>query len=649
MKQIFISFLLLSLSQPLFSQLRCADIFGDHMVLQRDQQITIWGWAAPKEKVSISFVDQELSTKADIQGRWEVSLPAQNAGGPFSMEIKGKKEKLTINDIWMGEVWLCSGQSNMEWKMNNVNQAEVEIAAATNHMIRLFNIPDQAAPTPQHHLPEATEGWKICTPENIRYFSAVAYFMARGLQPELGVPIGLISSSWGGTNVETWTSQEAISNDPDFSEFAHVTISEKIQQQTEAVQQKLEAFTNQFSDEPEKEEDHWRWNSTEYHPHDWKSAQLPGIWEDNGAPDFDGIMWYRKDILLTEQQAATHATLSLAMIDDNDLTWINGVEVGSTNGYNIQRSYEVPPGILRAGKNVIAIRVVDNRGGGGIYGEPDALSLSLGKDRIPLAGTWSYRPVKPDHMNLSSMIRPNDAPALLYNGMIHPIVPFRIAGVIWYQGEANAGRAYQYRRLFPLMIEDWRQNWGYDFPFLWVQLANFKAEKEAPTESDWAELREAQSVTLRLPNTGQAVIIDIGDASDIHPRNKQDVGHRLALSALHVAYGQENVFSGPIYRSVIFNDGVATLSFDHIGSGLMAKDRYGYLKGFAVAGEDKIWHWARATIEGEQIKVWSQDVENPVAVRYGWADNPADANLYNKEGLPASPFRTDSWKGITQP
>ncbi len=648
MKQILLSILLSFLTHATFAQLRCADIFGDHMVLQRNQEIFIWGWATPSEKVKVSFNDQGAKTKANQDGRWEIKLPAQDAGGPFSLEIIGKQEQISLTDIWIGEVWLCSGQSNMEWIMNNVNQAEIEIASATNPMIRLFSIPDKIALSPQDHLPAATEGWKVCSPENIRRFSAVAYFMARELQPELDVPIGLISSSWGGTNVETWTSKTAISSDPDFTEFAHTDISGRMQQQAEAAQQQLDAFTNQFSDEPEKEGDHWRWSSTEYNPTGWKTTTLPGKWESNVAPGFDGVMWYRKTISLSAEQAATGATLSLAMIDDNDITWVNGIQVGETNGYNLARSYEVPSGILKVGKNTIAIRVVDNRGGGGMYGGADMLGIQLPNETIPLAGSWSYRPVKQKNVVINSTVRPNDAPSLLYNGMIHPIIPFRIGGAIWYQGESNASRAHQYQRLFPLMIQDWRSRWGDDFPFLWVQLANFKAEQNEPGDSDWAELREAQSMALSLPNTGQAVIIDIGEANDIHPRNKQDVGYRLAQSALHIAYGKDIVFSGPQLQSSTFTDGVATLSFTHTGSGLMAKDRYGYLKGFAIAGEDQVWHWAQASINGNQITVWSVEVENPVAVRYAWADNPADANLYNVEGFPASPFRTDSWKGITQ-
>ncbi len=336
----------------------------------------------------------------------------------------------------------------------------------------------------------------------------------------------------------------------------------------------------------------------------------------------------------------------LGPIDDNDITYLNGQEIGRYNGYNTPRVYDVSKGALRKGKNVIAVRVEDTGGGGGLWGKAALYQFKMGGMSVPLSGKWKYR-VSPQGVALNLALGPNDQPTLLYNGMIAPLLPYGIKGAIWYQGESNAGRAEAYQKLFPAMIENWREDWGYEFPFFWVQLANFKAAKEQPEDSDWAELREAQSMTLSLPKTGEAVIIDIGEAGDIHPRNKQDVGLRLALSALHVAYEQDIVHSGPRFKKANFRSGKATLQFDNIGSGLMARDRYGYLKGFAIAGEDRHWHWAQAYIDGDEVVVSSPNVPNPVAVRYAWADNPDDANLYNAEGLPASPFRTDDWPMIT--
>ncbi|MEL6589431.1 MAG: sialate O-acetylesterase, partial [Bacteroidota bacterium] len=334
-------------------------------------------------------------------------------------------------------------------------------------------------------------------------------------------------------------------------------------------------------------------------------------------------------------------------IDDNDITYLNGQEIGRYNGYNTPRVYDVPAGVLRKGRNVIAVRVEDGGGGGGLWGKEELYEVQIGDWVQSLTGKWKYR-VSPQGIAVNLSMGPNDQPTLLYNGMIAPLLPYGIKGAIWYQGESNAGRAALYRDLFPAMIEDWRQAWGYDFPFFWVQLANFKAAKDQPGESDWAELREAQSMTLDLDNTGQAVIIDIGEADDIHPRNKQDVGLRLALSALKVAYEQEVVHSGPVFEDVSFRFGKAVLEFSSIGDGLIARDKYGYLKGFAIAGEDRQWHWAQAYVDGDKVIVSSPAVSDPVAVRYAWADNPDDANLYNSAGLPASPFRTDDWPMITK-
>lgn len=644
MSRFLLPLLLTITGSPLLAQLECAQIFSDHMVLQREREIQIWGWDEPRTKVSVSMNEETVEGRTNQEGRWQVSLPAMEAGGPYLLTVSTRRETVTFSDVWIGDVWLCSGQSNMEWPMAAVNDAEEEIASADHPMIRLFDVPHQIALSPQERLPASTDGWKICTPEAVRNFSAVAFFMARELQPELGVPIGLVSSNWGGTIVETWTSREAIMTDPDFSMFDAENLEAGMRKKAEAAAQKMKEFINAFPEGAETTDGAFTWQLPDVSTDGWKTASLPGLWEASYAPNFDGSMWYRKTITLTEDEATSDATIWLGKIDDNDITWINGQEIGRTEMYNKVRSYKVPEGLLQEGENVIAIRVMDTGGGGGFWSESADMRLEMSDQAISLAGSWQYRPGIPLENAGSGGIGPNDAPTLLFNGMIQPILPYTLKGAIWYQGESNADRAAQYQRLFPLMINDWRDRWGYDFPFLWVQLANFMAEREEPGESNWAELREAQSMTMSLPHTGQAVIIDIGEADDIHPRNKQDVGKRLALSAMHVAYDQELVHSGPVFREMEIRDGAAYLSFDECGSGLEARDKYGYVKGMAIAGADKEWHWAMAIISDEgQIKVWSPDVSEPVAVRYGWADNPADVNLYNKEGLPASPFRTDSW------
>lgn len=651
MKQLllFPLFLLAMLiSLPLSAQLQVADIFTDHMVLQREREMVFWGWTKPKEKVSIRLGALEKSAKADVAGRWELRLPAQAAGGPFEVIISSKSGILQLEDVWIGEVWICSGQSNMEWPLSAVQNAEAEVAAANYPMIRMFNVANNIQLAPVDRL-AAGSSWKACTPDVASSFSAVAYFMARKLQQELGIAIGLIGSNWGGTIVETWISAESIKQDPDFKNFSTSNLRDQILATETAAQTALNAFYDQFPDEgPDMRENEGIWSGENYATTNWKSLELPGLWEGKGLINVDGVVWFRKEFQLSPAEAAAGGTLSLGAIDDEDITWINGVQVGATQRYDAPRNYEVPPAVLKAGRNVIAVRVNDTGGGGGFSADLGTLMFRTASQSISLDGFWAYRPGPRQASGQLSAIRPNDAPTLLYNGMIHPLVPFGIGGVIWYQGESNAGRAYQYRRLFPLLIEDWRRIWGYEFPFLWVQLANFTAAMPMPGESDWAELREAQSMTLSLPNTAQAVTIDIGVANDIHPRNKQDVGLRLALAALHTAYGQSITYSGPTYQSMKIADDRIILSFEHVGGGLMAKDRYGYLKGFAIAGADKQWHWAQAEILGNTISVFSPQVPRPVAVRYAWAKNPDDANLFNQEGLPASPFRTDDWKGITE-
>ena len=643
-------FLLILSGMQAFAQLQVPPLFSDHMVFQREKELVIWGWAKPKETVRVQLASLEGTVKAGADGKWLVRLPAQPAGGPFELVISAKKDVFRAKDVWIGEVWLCSGQSNMEWPLSAVNNAEAEIAAANHPMIRFFDVPHRIATSPQQQFPDGQQPWAVCSPGTISNFSAVAYFMARELQPELGVAIGLIGSNWGGTVSETWTSIEAISQDPDFQEFAGNSLDAYLTNRTRKTKEALEALFSRFPDQgPDMQGNTGLWAAPGFSTSGWQTMALPGLWENKGLPQFDGVVWFRKEVTLTKEDLAGPASLALGPIDDADHTWVNGQLVGQTNGYNVDRQYEVPAAVLKEGTNVIAIRVLDTGGGGGIYANAGVMMLTTAAGKLALEGEWRFRPGPNSEATLQQLAGPNDAPALLFNGMIAPLLPFSIGGAIWYQGESNADRAYQYRRIFPLMIEDWRTRWNDDFPFLWVQLANFRAAKPEPGESDWAELREAQHMTLSLPHTGEAVIIDIGEAYDIHPRNKQDVGKRLALAALHVAYDRDLVFSGPTFAEATFDNGMAYLRFDNVGGGLVAKDKYGYVRGFAIAGEDRVWHWAQAWIDEDQVTVFSPEVPSPVAVRYGWADNPEDVNLYNAEGLPASPFRTDDWKGITQP
>ncbi|MEZ4824848.1 MAG: sialate O-acetylesterase [Bacteroidia bacterium] len=629
------------------AQIKLPQIIGDHMVLQQHQPVPIWGWAKKNEKITVSFLHHTLTTKAGKNGAWRVNLPSSNAGGPYEMIITGKNETIRLTDILIGEVWICSGQSNMEWPLNRANDAEKEVRQANYPSIRLFTVKKTIAFSPKDNLSDET--WTACSPETVGGFSAVGYFFGRKLHLDLDVPVGLISSNWGGTNVETWTSKEAITQVEGFERSTDDLLSSTMEKARAEKQAKYDIMMAEFGETKGGIVDGKPvWADPNLNIKTWKVMELPGLWESKGLEGLDGEVWFRKVVDIPAELAGQEAEIHLGPIDDSDVTWVNGEPVGETHQqYNVPRVYKIPQGILRAGRNTIAVKVEDTGGGGGLYGRPEDMFILVAGDHISLRGDWLYR-ISPQGLWIDvSPFGPNDRPTLLFNGMIAPLIPYAIQGVIWYQGESNASRAYQYRTLFPTMIQDWRNHWNRDFPFLFVQLANFMAPKDQPGESEWAELREAQNMTLNLHKTGQALAIDIGEADDIHPRNKQDVGYRLALAALKIAYEKSIVYSGPTYRSMQVRGNKIVLDFENTGSGMEAHDRYGYLRGFAIAGADKHFVWAKAEIQGNQIVVWSEEVPAPVAVRYAWADNPDDANLYNKEGLPAGPFRTDLWEGIT--
>ncbi|PSL45342.1 sialate O-acetylesterase [Chitinophaga niastensis] len=624
---------------------RLPKIFGDSMVLQRDKPIPIWGWADKNEKITVQFHQQIKTTKADKDGKWKILLQPEQAGGPYNLLIKGKNT-ITLNDILLGDVWVCSGQSNMEYPVNGVLQANQEIAQANYPAIRHFYLPKDISDKPKDDILPGS--WKPATPANTGDFTAVGYFFAQTLHEQLHIPIGLIHTSWGGTNVETWISREGLASSEEFSALMKNTPvlnldSFAIQHNTKLLKT-VKALQGSLPDAATVA----TWKGVTANDEAWPTMQVPGYWEQQQLPDFDGTVWFRKNIRVTAPNAGKPAVLNLGTMDDNDITYVNGIQVGSSSQYNVVRTYKIPAGILKEGNNVIAVRVEDTGGGGGFYGEADNLYITIDNKKESLAGAWAF------HIEAtapaSTGVSPNSYPSLLYNAMINPILPFAIKGAIWYQGESNADRAYQYRKAFPLMISDWRRLWHQgDFPFYFVQLASYSASNgNSKTGSTWAELREAQTLTLSLPNTGMAVITDIGESKDIHPKNKQDVGKRLAAAALHNTYGKDIVFSGPVYQSMQITGNKATISFSGTGSGLVVKDKYGYIKGFEIAGADQQFHYAKAYVEGNKIIVYADEVNSPVAVRYGWADDNLEDNLFNKEGFPAAPFRTDKWKSITE-
>lgn len=638
--------LLLLLAGSLTAQVKVPTYFSNNMVLQKGMAIPVWGWATPGEKVTVTIDQSSMSTTADKEGKWNVKLPAMNYGGPYQLTIQGKTN-LSFENVMIGEVWVCSGQSNMEFQLITSKNGEAEVAASNYPNIRLFTVKKTISHQQQEKLQDGE--WSQCSPATSSNFSAVGYFFGRELHQKLNVAIGLINSSWGGTIAETWTSEQTIGQNPDFTNQLAQLKKVNLDDYAKSVENEVKQRVGETSTiDKGMKNGQALWAAPAYNDAAWKTMELPGYIESNGLQGVDGIVWFRKEITLSADEAKQKSTLYLAKINDSDSTYINGTLIGSTRlQAEKSRVYPIEAGLLKPGKNIITVRIEDIGGMGGVYGNPATLYLQSGDHNISLVGSWKY---KVGIVKFNAVLSPNSYPTLLYNAMIHPLVPFAIKGAIWYQGESNAERAKQYRRVFPDLIKDWRAHWNQgDFPFLFVQLANFKKQDSIPVESDWAELREAQTMTLALPNTGMAVTTDVGEALDIHPKNKQTVGLRLALAGLKVAYQKDIVYTGPVYQSMNVEGNKVTLTFDQIGSGIKIKDKYGYLKGFAIAGEDHQFHWATGKITGvNTLQISSSEVQHPVAVRYAWSNNPEDANLYNSADLPASSFRTDNWKGITQ-
>jgi len=633
----------------LFANITLPKIFGDNMVLQRNKPIPLWGWGSPNEKITIRFNHQTKTVTTDLNGNWKVNLDKEAAGGPYQLVLKGINT-VTFKNVLVGEVWICSGQSNMEMPIEGwgkINNYQEEIAAAKYPQIRHIKIPNTVNSTPQKDISPGDSTiipWQVCSPQTAGDFTAAGYFFARELYNQLKIPIGLINTSWGGTHVETWTSREGFEGSDEFkrmiAQMPVLNLDSLAKVRKEAVMKNIQSLQGSLPAQNEASS----WN-TDIDDNTWPQMSLPSLWEQRQLGDLDGVVWFRRTVDLPAD-AAKEATLELAMIDDNDVTYVNGVKVGGTNSYNQHRRYSIPAGVLKAGRNFISVRVEDTGGGGGIYGDSAAMKLTIGENIIPLAGNWKFK-AEQVYGNPSS-VGPNSYPTLLFNAMVNPLIPYAFEGVIWYQGEANAGRAFQYRKAFPLMITDWRKHWNAgDFPFYFVQLASYNADNgNSKNGSAWAELREAQTMTLSLPNTGMAVTTDIGNSTDIHPKNKQDVGKRLAAIALRNVYKKDVVCSGPMYQSMKVSGNKIMISFTNIGGGLLSKN--GELKGFEISGLSGQFYPAIATIDGNRVVVESEMVKFPAAVRFGWKDDAGDDNLFNKEGFPASPFRTDKWKGITE-
>ncbi len=659
MKKIFVFLLLITLlsgcnNTPPAERIRLNALFTDNMVLQQEREIPVWGRAEPGHALSVTFAGHRREVVTDHAGRWKVIFPPVTAGGPYKMIIAGR-ETDTLRNILVGEVWLASGQSNMEMPVGGwgkIKNYREEIVQARHPMIRLFQVDKKTAFQPRDTF--SGSGWKVCSPESVEDFSAVAYFFGRKLNRDLNVPVGIIQSAWGGTVVEAWTCGKTLKRFPVFRDtVAALEKDHRSETEIAAEQARRKRVW------PDRIEEILKNTGTLSHGYQeagypiagWPLMTLPSLWEEAGLPSTDGVVWFSREVTVPATWQGKELTLSLGRINDYDITWFNGHRVGRGTDVAALRTYTIPPSLAHPGRNRITVEVMDIGNVGGLYGPPEKMFLACGNEKILLTGEWKYipDPVKIDVKKLPEKPDENagaNAPTVLYNAMIRPLIPYAFRGVIWYQGESNAGRAWQYRRLFPALIRCWRRSWHTgDFPFLYVQLANFMDPPTVPGDDAWAELREAQTLALQLPNTGMAVTLDIGDARDIHPKNKQEVGRRLALIALAQVYGEKIPYSGPLCDTIMITGDSIRIRFRHAEGGLQTCD-HNPPEGFAIAAVDRHWVWARAHIDGEEVVVWSPGIKKPVAVRYAWAANPR-ANLCNGAGLPASPFRTDDWPGIT--
>ncbi|MFG6468123.1 sialate O-acetylesterase [Pelomonas baiyunensis] len=646
MRPLLLSALIAACGSAQAQALELAGVFADHMVLQREAPLRVWGQAQPGQRVRVELAGRSAQAKTGRDGRWQATLAPLKAGGPHRLQVRAGAEERTLDDVLIGDVWVASGQSNMEWRLADANSAAAEVAAAGEHpQIRHVKMPHRVSLTPLKDTPPLR--WEVPSPQTVGDFSAVAWHFARRVQADVRVPIGIVNTSWGGTHAETWTSPRANAVDPDIAAVMRAMPPDTaafVQQRQAVMLDRVQAFQHaapQAVDGADPALD----------DHAWPTLDTPGVWERQGLPGLDGEVWMRRRVTLTAAQAQGPAALHLGPVDDCDATFINGQPVGNTCGWETPRVYALPPGVLREGDNLIAVRVTDTGGDGGIHGPADNLRLETSAGAVPLAGPWraqvaSLQPVTEPG--------PNDLPSLLFNGMVRPFTPLAVKGVIWYQGESNAPRAARYAQAFPRLIQDWRARWREQglkapLPFYFVQLSSYGPRPPLPEGSAFAELRDAQRQTLSLPATGMAVSIDVGDANDIHPRDKRTVGERLARIALAQTYHQPVPFKGPTWKaSRTLPDGSIELTLADVAGGLATRGG-GPLLGFAVAGSDQRFAPARAEIVApDRVRVWGAAGTPPVAVRYAWADSPLEANLTDGAGLPATPWRTDRWPLATR-
>ncbi len=628
--------------QPPKGQLTLPRLISDGMVLQREADARIWGWAAPGESITVEFIDKYYSTEANPEGSWEVVLPGLKAGGPYDMEIKAVSGKITVRNILIGEVWVCSGQSNMELPMARVkDQYPDEMVNCENPYIRTYNVAMRYDfNEPYKDLHEGS--WVSSNQQTIPEFSAVGYFFAKALFERYHIPVGFIKAAIGGSPIETWISEEALKTYPDIIQILQPY---KDDSYVDKILKIDGALTTAWFDSLNKSDAGFisevPWYSEVLDTSKWSTMNWPANFEKEGFRNFNGAIWFRKEIDVPEEMLNKPVRLWLGRIVDSDKTYVNGEFVGEITYQYPPRKYDIPVGLLKKGKNVITVRIVSNNGIGEVISDKP-YKLFAEDCSIDLTGEWKYMigtycgPL-PDTTFMQWQ------PAGLYNGMLAPLTNYTVKGALWYQGESNTSRPFEYLSLMKTLVEDWRKRWNQNsFPFIFVQLPNYSTADTQPAESDWAELREAQLQALEIHDTAMAVAFDLGEWNDMHPLRKKEVGERLALAAISTAYGEEITSSGPIYKDMEIVGNKIAISFINTGSGLKTVDGC-ELKHFSIAGSDKTFLWAKAKIEGQKVIVWNEGIAEPKAVRYAWATNPEGANLVNAEGLPASPFRTDAW------
>ncbi|MBW8687391.1 sialate O-acetylesterase [Chitinophaga rhizophila] len=614
---------------PSDAQVRLPRLVRDSMVLQRDAPVKIWGWATPGEQIRIRFQGKRFSTRTSADSTWSVVMPALRTGGPYIMHIDASNH-ITLRDILVGDVWFCAGQSNMVHQLAlHSERYAADINEAAYPEIRHFKIPQTS--NLKTTSTDITDGyWKSATQTDVADFSAVAYFFARDLYRRYKIPIGLINASVGGTPIEAWTSKEGLQAFPSIMNTIHDNESRTAPPPAPS----LPALTDAGLDSQPA------WYDPSYQPLQWRPINVPGYWEDQGTRDLDGTVWYRREIDIPASMTDKPALLRLGRIVDADIVYVNGKLAGNTTYQYPQRRYQLPAGMLNPGKNLIVVRVTNHAGKGGFI--PDKpYYLAAGNDTLDLKGTWHYKvggvySTPPP----AATFREQNCPVALYNGMVAPVIPYAVKGALWYQGESNTHNAKEYEQLLPALIADWRRQWRQPLPFLFVQLPGFMDVQYLPSESNWAMLREAQRKALKVPNTAMAVTIELGEWNDVHPDRKKEVGDRLALLARKYVYGEKQLIAeGPLFTEAKVDGNKVILHFSNTGTGLTTNDGQPPAQ-FAIAGADGKFIWAQAKIAGNTVVVWADGVNKPMRVRYAWADNPAQPNLYNREGLPASPFET---------